>query len=473
MSFGLYFCTLFMHTTILQYHQQLLSGQTTCVTTLTARLNLIEAKKDLNIFINVFADTAMQQAILLDTKRKNGEALKPLHGVIIGIKDVIAYANHPLTAASKILENYVSPFSATVVQKLLDADAIIIGSLNCDEFAMGSTNENSCIGPVKNPVNPLHVTGGSSGGSAAAVAAGICMLALGSDTGGSVRQPADFCGIVGFKPTYGAVSRFGLVAYGSSFDVIGVLGTHITDVETCFTLMAGKDVADSTTADYTYAITTKKPLKIGYFTEALTLNGLNPEIKNGINNYLQILENNGHQLVPISFPLLQYVVPAYYVLTTAEATSNLSRYDGVRYGYAAKNAKTLEQQYELTRTQGFGKEVQRRIIMGNFVLSAGYYDAYFTKAQKLRQLLYNKTMEAFNNVDVIAMPVSPTTAPLLNSQIKDPIAMYAADIYTVFANLVGMPAIAIPLQNDSNGLPFGVQFMSKPYQENLLFALAK
>jgi aspartyl-tRNA(Asn)/glutamyl-tRNA(Gln) amidotransferase subunit A len=462
-----------MHTNIQTYHQALQSGQLTCFSHVTNILAQIEANKELNIFITIFATKALEKAKALDAKRLAGKPLAPLHGVIIGLKDVIAYENHTLTAASKILEGYVSPFSATVVQKLIDQDAIIIGSLNCDEFAMGSTNENSSYGPVKNPVNPLHVTGGSSGGSAAAVAAGLCHLALGSDTGGSVRQPADFCGVVGFKPTYGAVSRFGLIAYGSSFDVIGIFGNNIGDVELCFNIMAGKDAADSTTANYTYESLPKRKLKIGYYKEALELDGLDIEIKKGITQHLDGLKTSGYEIIELPFPLLKYVVPAYYVLTTAEATSNLSRYDGVRYGFAATNATTLANQYESTRSQGFGLEVQRRIMMGNFVLSAGYYDAYFTKAQKLRQLLYNKTMEAFEQVDIIAMPVSPTTAPLLNSQIKDPIAMYTADIYTVYANLVGMPALATPLSTHSNGLPFGMQFMAKPYAENELFTLVK
>jgi aspartyl-tRNA(Asn)/glutamyl-tRNA(Gln) amidotransferase subunit A len=455
---------------IADYHVQLHNAATTCVQQVTNYLNNIKQANHLNIFIEVFEQEALQKATALDAARANGEPIKKMHGVVIAIKDVIVYKNHKATAASKILEGYTSPFTATALQYLIDEDAIVIGTLNCDEFAMGGTNENSHYGPVKNPVNPNHVPGGSSGGSAAAIAANTCMIALGSDTGGSVRQPADYCGVYGFKPMYGGISRYGLIAYGSSFDQIGILAANINDINLVFSVMQHKDSLDSTSislaAHKDKRFTT--PLRIGYFKDAIEHPALQPEIKLGIQQYLNTLEKAGHRLVPFNFDLINYVVPTYYILTTAEAASNFSRFDGVRYGYRANNINTLQDQYVKTRTQGFGKEVKKRIMMGNFVLSAGYYDAYFTRAQKVRNLLYKKNAEVFETIDVLAMPVVPHTAPLLQAQLKDPIAMYASDIYNVYANLVGISSLAVPLAKDNKGMPFGMQFMAAAYNDYAL-----
>ncbi len=455
---------------IADYHAQLHNATTTCVQQVTNYLHNIEQAKHVNIYIEVYAQEALQKAAMLDTARANGVPMKKLHGVVIGIKDVIVYKNHKATAASKILEGYTSPFTATALQYLIDEDAIIIGMLNCDEFAMGGTNENSHYGPVKNPVNPKHVPGGSSGGSAAAIAANTCMVALGSDTGGSVRQPADYCGVYGFKPMYGGISRYGLIAYGSSFDQIGILAANVKDISLVFSVMQHKDELDSTSISLVEHKTKRftKTLRIGYFKDAIEHPALQKEIKDGIQQHLQTLEKAGHTLVPFDFDLINYVVPTYYILTTAEAASNFSRFDGVRYGYRATDISTLQDQYVKTRTQGFGKEVKKRIMMGNFVLSAGYYDAYFTRAQKVRNVLYKKNAEVFNTIDVLAMPVVPHTAPLLQAQLNDPIAMYAADIYNVYANLVGISSLAIPLAKDNNGMPFGMQFMAAAYNDYAL-----
>jgi aspartyl-tRNA(Asn)/glutamyl-tRNA(Gln) amidotransferase subunit A len=455
---------------IKDYHAALKSNAITCTQQVALYLQQIKQTAHLNIYINVFEKEALQKAKQLDEVRNSSTPLKKLHGVVVAIKDVIVYKDHKVTAASKILEGYTSPFTATALQYLLDEDAIIIGMLNCDEFAMGGTNENSYYGAVKNPINPDHVPGGSSGGSAAAIAADTCMIALGSDTGGSVRQPADYCGVFGFKPMYGAISRYGLIAYGSSFDQIGILAHSINDIQTVFEVMQHKDDLDSTSislVEYKQKQFNEK-LRIGYFVDAIEHPALQPEIKKGIQKKLETLAAIGHTLVPIDFDLINYVVPTYYILTTAEAASNFSRFDGVRYGYKGTDINTLQDQYVKTRTQGFGKEVKKRIIMGNFVLSAGYYDAYFTRAQKVRNVLYKKNQEIFNTIDVLAMPVVPHTAPKLNAQLKDPIAMYAADIYNVYANLVGISSIAIPIGKDDAQMPYGMQFMANVYNDYAL-----
>jgi len=440
-------------------------------------LRQIDDKRHLNAYVNVYADEAISLAMKLDTKRKRGDNIGKLHGVIICIKDVLAYKGHPLTASSRILKGFKSLYSATAIERLLAEDAIIIGSSNCDEFAMGSTNENSVYGKVLNAVDQSRIPGGSSGGSAVAVQAGLCMVALGSDTGGSVRQPADFCGIIGLKPTYGRISRHGLIAYASSFDQIGIFGKNISDVALVLEVMSGGDDYDSTvshqhSASYSILLEENSKYRIAYFDEALNHPSLDPEISQSIKGLLNDLKTQGHEVRAVDFDLIDHVVPAYYVLTTAEASSNLSRYDGVRYGFRDTAEADLVEMYKSTRSAAFGKEVKRRIMLGTFVLSAGYYDAYFTKAQKVRKLLYDRIQLIFNEFDCIFLPTAPSTAFNIGEKISDPIAMYLADIYTVMANLVGVPAISLPLFKHTNGMPFGVQVLASRFDELSLLRIS-
>ncbi len=462
---------MFEYSSIEHYHAQLQEGNVTCLQAVEHYLQKIEASQHLNAFVAVYGEEALQKARQLDEQRKAGLPTGKLHGVVVGLKDVIAYKDHPLSASSAILKGFTSIYSATATKKLLAEGAIIIGNLNCDEFAMGSTNENSAYGKVLNALDETKVPGGSSGGSAVAVQAGLCMVSLGSDTGGSVRQPADFCGIVGLKPTYGRISRYGLIAYASSFDQVGIFGNNIADVSIVLEVIAGADEFDSTVSHkaipaYSSQLDADKKYRIAYFEEALNHPALDAEIGQTIHALIDRLNKEGHRAEPVTFGLLDYIVPAYYVLTTAEASSNLSRYDGVKYGHrTAANGVDLTEFYELTRSEGFGKEVKRRIMLGTFVLSAGYYDAYFTRAQKVRQLLCNQTQEIFKNYDFIIMPTAPSTAFTIGEKMDDPIAMYLADIYTVMANLVGVPAISIPLFKHSNGMPFGLQVMADRFDE--------
>lgn len=460
---------MFEYSSIEHYHAQLQEGNVTCVQAVEHYLQRIRSLQHLNAFIDVYAEEALQKAKQLDAQRKTTQPLKRLHGVVIGLKDVLAHKGHTLTAASKILKGFTSIYSATAVERLLAEDAIIIGNLNCDEFAMGSTNENSSYGNVLNALDQTKVPGGSSGGSAVAVQAGLCMVSLGSDTGGSVRQPADFCGIIGLKPTYGRISRYGLIAYASSFDQVGIFGTTIEDVAATLETIAGADKFDSTVSHKevpAFSPANGKKFRFAYFKEALDHPSLDKEIGDAIRKLSEHLVTQGHDVQPVSFDLLDYIVPAYYVLTTAEASSNLSRYDGVKYGYrtAEKNID-LTSFYKETRSAGFGKEVKRRIMLGTFVLSAGYYDAYFTQAQKVRRLVCDKTAEVFKHYDFIIMPTAPSTAFSFGEKMDDPIAMYLADIYTVMANLVGIPAISLPLFKHSNGMPFGLQVMASRFNE--------
>ena len=470
---------MFIFSDIKYYHHNLTVNNITCVDAIKFYLQQIDAHKKLNAFTQVFADEALLQAKKMDEKRKNGEPLKRLHGVVIAIKDVLCYKDHVVTAASKILEGFNSLYTATAVQRLLDEDAIIIGVCNCDEFAMGSSNENSVYGNVLNTLDNTKVPGGSSGGSAVAVQAGLCMASLGSDTGGSVRQPADFCGIIGLKPTYGRISRYGLIAYASSFDQIGIFGNTVDDIALLLEIMSGEDEFDSTALSVgngQWAMgneQSEKKYRIAYFKEALHHPSLDKEIKENILTLIDNLKLNGHTVAEIGFDLLDYVVPAYYVLTTAEASSNLNRYDGIRYGYQTRgNIKDLTEFYKQNRTAGFGKEVQRRIMLGTFVLSSGYYDAYFSKAQQVRRLLTDKTEAIFTEFDAVIMPTSPTTAFTIGDKTSDPIAMYLADIFTVFANLTGIPGISVPLFKHSNGMPFGLQIMTKKTDELTLLQMA-
>jgi len=462
---------LFEFSSIEQYHADLKEEKTSCLQAVEYYLQQIQAKKHLNAFIEVYADEALQKARELDSKRKPGNTPGKLHGVVIGLKDVICYKDHRLSASSNILKGFVSIYSATAVERLLAEEAIIIGSLNCDEFAMGSTNENSVYGRVLNAADETRVSGGSSGGSAVAIQASLCMASLGSDTGGSVRQPADFCGIIGLKPSYGRISRHGLIAYASSFDQIGIFGTSIADIGSILQVIAGPDEYDSTVSSRVsvpYSESTQhNKYRIAYFNEALDHPSLDPEISASIKGLLRELEQQGHYTEPVEFGLIDYIVPAYYVLTTAEASSNLSRYDGVKYGYrSSEKGLDLTGFYKKTRSEGFGKEVKRRIMLGTFVLSAGYYDAYFTRAQQVRNLLTKQIQLVFKNFDFIILPTSPTVAFKSGEMTQDPIAMYLADIYTVMANLVGIPAISVPIfQHKITGMPFGLQVLSAQNNE--------
>jgi aspartyl-tRNA(Asn)/glutamyl-tRNA(Gln) amidotransferase subunit A len=427
-----------------------------------------------NAFIEVFEEEALSKAEEIQKKViDNNFGL--LTGIFVGLKDNICYKDHKLTASSKMLEGFKSLFSATAVEKILNEDAIILGRLNCDEFAMGSSNENSIYGPVKNPIDEKKVPGGSSGGSAAAVAEGLCNIALGSDTGGSIRQPASFCGVIGMKPTYGRISRNGLIAYGSSFDQIGVFSKNIQDANILVHVMSGSDEFDSTVSskepsNKKIKIPNKK-FNFGIPDEYLKFEGLDIEIKNKLMSIIENLKEDGHKVEILKFPFLKYLVPTYYVITTAEASSNLARYDGAHFGFRSNNSKDINSTYENTRSEGFGMEVKRRIMLGNFVLSSGYYDAYFTKAQKVRRLIKTKTEEMLQNNDVLILPTAPSTAFNIG-EIKDPIKMYLQDIFTVHANITGAPAISLPIGTHSNNLPFGIQLMAKSFKENTLFEVS-
>jgi aspartyl-tRNA(Asn)/glutamyl-tRNA(Gln) amidotransferase subunit A len=466
---------MFSYSDIQTYHGQLMTGEATCVQAVQFYLEQIKNQKDLNAFLEVFEADALTRAHELDASRLAGNAIGPLHGVVVGIKDVISYKGHALTAASKILENYKAVYSATAIENLLAAGAIIIGRQNCDEFAMGSSNENSAFGPVKNAADKSLVPGGSSGGSAVAIQAGLCMVSLGSDTGGSVRQPADFCGVIGLKPSYGRISRYGLIAYASSFDQIGIFSKTVVDAALVLEVIAGADDFDSTVSSekvptYSQLLNLNEGTKkIAYFKETLSHPGLDPEIKNQIENKIAQLRAAGHTVEAVEFDLLNFIVPTYYVLTTAEASSNLSRFDGIRFGHRTKEKVTdLADMYKLSRTEGFGEEVQRRILLGTFVLSAGYFDAYFTKAQQVRQKLVDFTSQVFEQYDFIISPTVPTTAFKLGTKHHSATEVFLADIYTVYANLVGVPGISLPLFTHSNGMPFGLQIMSAPFKEAAL-----
>jgi aspartyl-tRNA(Asn)/glutamyl-tRNA(Gln) amidotransferase subunit A len=430
----------------------------------------IHAHAELNAFLEVFEDSAREQARLVDQKIAAGTQGR-LAGMIIGIKDNLCYKGHNVSASSKILRGFESLFTGTAVQRLIDEDAIIIGRLNCDEFAMGSSNENSAFGPVRNPLNTDKVPGGSSGGSAAAVAAGLCTAALGSDTGGSIRQPASFTGTVGLKPSYGRISRHGLIAYASSFDQIGPITTNVEDAALLLEIMSGKDEFDSTVSSrpvdaYTECSSPGKK-RIAVIKETLEMDGMDSEIEAKVRGLIGTLKAEGHEVEEVSFPYLEYMVPTYYVLTTAEASSNLSRFDGVHFGHRSAIAQGVEATYKQSRTEGFGPEVKRRIMTGTFVLSHGYYDAYYTKGQKVRRVLRDKTNEIFQSYDLVLMPATPATAFDLNA-VKDPIQMYLQDIFTVHANLTGNPAISIPFGTHSDGMPYGLQLMATHFAEKEL-----
>lgn len=471
---------MFRFSTIKDYHIALQNGQTTCVEAVRFYIDAIQRDAHLNAWLSVYESESLAQAAALDEARLVGEPMTPLHGVIVGLKDVISYKDHPLSAASLILKDFTAIYDATATVRLKEAGAIIIGRQNCDEFAMGSTNEHSAYGVVKNAIDETRVPGGSSGGSAVAVQAGHCMISLGSDTGGSVRQPADFCGIIGLKPTYGRISRYGLIAYASSFDQIGIFGNNVADVALTLQTISGADEYDSTVADLpvpSYATLLDEPVepkRIAYFKEALDHPGLDPAIKAEIEAFIKKLTEQGYIVEPVDFELLEYIVPTYYILTTAEASSNLSRFDGVRFGHrSSQHFEDLNALYKASRSEGFGKEVKRRIMLGSFVLSAGYFDAYFTKAQQVRTMLQEKTTAIFGKYDAIILPTVPAPAFKIGEMQKDQVAMFLADIYTVFANLVGIPAISAPLFKHPNGMPFGLQIMTSAFDEVSLLRLSK
>lgn len=464
------------YTTLKEIRTDLLEGRISVEGLTRQYISRIEENKHLNAFLEVFNETALEKAKKVDQKIKSGSYGK-LAGMVIGIKDNICYQGHKVSGASKILSGFESLYSSTVVERLLAEDAVIIGRLNCDEFAMGSSNENSAYGVVKNPLNESLVPGGSSGGSAAAVAGNLCLAALGSDTGGSIRQPASFCGIVGLKPTYGRVSRWGLLAYGSSFDQIGPLTHTIEDTALIMEVIAGKDKFDATASskpvpNYADNLKFNGKAKVCYLKECLESPALDAELKEMMLEKIANLKSLGHEVEAVDFPYLDYLVPAYYVLTTAEASSNLSRYSGIHFGYRSANATDLESTYKKSRSEGFGKEVQRRIMLGTFVLSAGYYDAYYTKAQKVRRVLRDFTSNLLQTYDFMIMPTTPGPAFGIGKKSNDPILLYLEDIYTVQANLVGVPSISIPLGKNKEGMPFGLQLMANHFEEEKLLQFA-
>jgi aspartyl-tRNA(Asn)/glutamyl-tRNA(Gln) amidotransferase subunit A len=454
------------------------NGQTTHEALVRYYLDRIEASSHLNIYVEVFAEEALEIARLLDERLRRGETLGRLAGAVISLKDVICYKDHEVTAGSRILSGFRSLFSATAVERLLAADAILIGRTNCDEFAMGSTNENSWYGPTRNAADPERIPGGSSGGAAVSVQVDSCLIALGSDTGGSVRQPASFCGVLGFKPSYGRISRHGLLAYGSSFDQIGLLAHSVADIALALEICAGPDNFDSTAssapvAPYATQLHWDKPARIAYFDNALSSAGLDEGVRANAEAFLDTLRRRGHHVQAVPFDLLDYIIPAYYVLTTAEASSNLARYDGIRYGYRSPQAHNLEETYKRTRTEGFGAEVKRRIMLGSFVLSSGYYDAYYARAQRVRRLIRERMEGIFAEFDFIFLPASPTPPWPIGQTVDDPVANYLADIYTVAANMAGLPAITIPNgTHNPTGLPIGVQLMAAPFREADLLAFS-
>ena len=453
-------------------------GETTAVEAMEAVIAQIEkSEKELNCYVTFDKEAALASAKEVQAKIEAGELTGPLAGVPFAIKDNMCTKGVLTTCSSKILENFIPQFDCEAVKRLTDAGAVIIGKTNMDEFAMGSTTETSAYGSTKNPRNTEHVPGGSSGGSAAAVAANECFAALGSDTGGSIRQPASYCGVVGMKPTYGTVSRYGLIAYGSSLDQIGPLCKDVTDCATIMEIIAAHDSKDSTSVerddtDFTSALVDDvKGLRIGiprdYFGE-----GLDPEVKEAVLNAAKVLESKGAVVEEFDLSLVEYAIPTYYTIAAAEASSNLERFDGVKYGYRASDYEGLHNMYKKTRSEGFGPEVKRRIMLGSFVLSSGYYDAYYLKALRVKAMIKKAFDEAFAKYDLILGPVAPTTAPKLGSSLSDPIKMYLGDIYTISVNLAGLPGISVPCGKDSKGLPIGVQMIGDCFKEKNLIRAA-
>lgn len=455
--------------------QLIKEGKLSLVENVKYFLSQIEEKKNLNAFNFVLDEDAITNAKIIQDKintDKNGR----LAGLVIAVKDVLSIKNKPTTCSSNILKDFSSIYTATSVQHLIDEDAIIIGKTNCDEFAMGSSNENSAFGNVLNPLDITRVPGGSSGGSAAAVAADLCDVSLGSDTGGSIRQPAAFCGVFGLKPTYGRVSRYGLTAFASSFDSIGPFAKNVEDIALVLEILSGKDDLDSTSSDisvpsFSQNLNLDKKIRIGiakeYFGEGISL-----EVKNSIDSIIAKLKDNNFEVIEISLPHTEYTIAAYYILTTAEASSNLARYDGARYGFRIEHSSNLLDMYKQSRSDGFGKEVKRRIMLGTYVLSAGYYDAYYRKAQKVRRLIKNDFDNAFKAVDLILTPTSPFTAFKIGEKTSDPLEMYLSDIFTTSANLAGIPGISIPAGKNSEGMPIGMQLLANQFNESDLLKMS-
>lgn len=463
--------------TLDEIQSALRAGQITCRTLVEEYLQKANDIAHLNAYVEVWADEALAQADQTDYLLKNEpEKLGRLFGAVVSLKDNICYAGHTVTAGSKILEGFKSVYSATAVERILAEGAIIIGRTNCDQFGMGSSNENSVYGPVKHPLDPERVPGGSSGGAAVAVQTGTCLVALGSDTGGSVRQPAGFCGVWGFKPSYGRISRHGLIAYGSSFDQIGFLAKNPKDIALFLEICAGPDEFDSTATERPVPVIqapNNKSTRIAYFPQTIESESIDPAVRTVTEQFIDQLRSEGHTVEPTAFDLLDFVIPTYYVLTTAEASSNLSRFDGIRYGYRSKAATNIEEVYLKSRTEGFSDEVKRRIMLGAFVLSSGYYDAYYTKAQQVRRLLHDRMNAILEEYDAVLMPVAPGVAWRFGEKSADPTAMYLSDIYTVLANLCGVPAIALPAgTHPENGMPIGVQLMGKMYDDDALLAMS-
>ena len=464
-----------MYSSIKDIRSAIFGKRLTCKQLVLYYLDKIDSGRDLNLFLEVYADEALARAEEMDTKFNNG-TIKKLGGMVIGLKDIICYKDHRLQACSRILDGFISQFSATAVERLINEDAIIIGRQNCDEFAMGSSNENSFFGPAKNSINSNHVPGGSSGGSAASVSSGMCLVSLGSDTGGSVRQPAAFCGVVGMKPTYSRISRYGLIAYASSFDTIGIIANNISDIALVMEIISGNDEFDSTVSQrkvpsYSENLTFKNKARIAYIKEALEDVEIDDSIRNNTLTKINFLKREGHLVEKISFPLLEYILPTYHILTMAEASTNLSRYDGVRYGYRNNQTDDLESMYKKTRSEGFGTEVKRRIMLGTFILSTNYYDTYFSKAQKIRRIIKERTESILDQYDFLILPTTPTTAfPLGKFTEKNLLETYLADFFTVQASIAGIPAISIPNSTDEQGLPIGLQIMTHKFCEEKLFA---
>lgn len=457
---------------------QIKAGKTTAVEAMEAVIANIDSKeKELNCYVTFDREAALSAAREAQKKIDAGELDGPLAGVPVAIKDNMCTKGVLTTCSSKILGNFVPQFSSDAVERIKAAGAVMIGKTNMDEFAMGSTTETSAYGATKNPWNTQHVPGGSSGGSAAAVAAGECFCALGSDTGGSIRQPASYCGVVGMKPTYGTVSRYGLIAYGSSLDQIGPLCKDVTDCAVIMEVIAGHDPKDSTSVerndtDFTSALVNDVTgMRIGiprdYFGD-----GLDPQVKKAVLNAAEVLRSKGAVVEEFDLSLVEYAIPAYYTIAAAEASSNLERFDGVKYGYRAKDYEGLHSMYKKTRSEGFGAEVKRRIMLGSFVLSSGYYDAYYLKALRVKAMIKKAFDEAFSKYDVILGPVAPTTAPELGSSLADPIKMYLGDIYTISVNLAGLPGMSVPCGKDENGLPIGVQLIGDCFNEKKLIQTA-
>lgn len=452
------------------------AGTTTCERVTRAHLEAIQQEQRLNAFLTVLAEKAIDKARRVDARIVSGDA-GSLAGMVVAIKDVLCMKDERVTCGSRFLERFVSLYDATVVRRLMSEDAVIIGKTNMDEFAMGSSTENSAFGPVLNPVDETRVPGGSSGGSCVAVAAGMSHTALGTDTGGSIRQPAAFCGVVGLKPTYGRVSRFGLVALSSSFDQIGPFARTVADAASVLQVIAGHDENDATSStvpvpDYHASLTRNvRGLKIGLPEDAFS-NGVDDEVRQSIERTMDLLREGGATLKKTTLPHSRYNISTYYILMTAEASSNLARYDGARYGYRSDGVRDLTDMYVRSRSEGLGAETKRRIMLGTYVLSAGYYDAYYRKAQKVRRLIQNDFFAAFRDVDCLLMPTTPTTAFLFGEKTEDPLQMYLSDIFTVSANLAGVPAISVPCGRDSKGLPIGAQFVGKHFDEATILRAA-